>query len=90
MEMTPEEMRRLIQDLGWTIADLVRFTGRDRVRTYKQARGKEPIDPAMAFWLRGYHYFTLNPPPRPPAAPHESERPTCATPAGFGETECET
>jgi hypothetical protein len=72
--MTPSEMRQILSDLSWSQNDLARFSGRGTVGILKQARGKVPIDRALAWWLRSLHFLVMNPPPAPPYRPAEAAR----------------
>jgi len=43
----------LVRDrLGWSLADLARYAKRDNSRVRKMASGAEPVDQALADWLR--------------------------------------
>jgi hypothetical protein len=50
--MTPEEMRTLLDRLGWSQNELARRLGRDVDRIQKMCRGAGAIDEATAVWLR--------------------------------------
>jgi hypothetical protein len=53
MIMTPDEARAILTRLGWSQTLLWQMAQRDDSFTRKQLRGREPIDAALASWLRG-------------------------------------
>jgi hypothetical protein len=66
MHMTTDELRGLLEMIGWSQGDLARAADRDIARTRKMARGSSPIDQPLADWLREVARLLGNPPPKPP------------------------
>jgi hypothetical protein len=50
--MAPSELHEIKNALGWSWSFLASKAGRDLSRVRKMASGKEPIDQALADWLR--------------------------------------
>lgn len=50
--MTPDELRKIMERLGWSQNDLAVNAKRDYSRIRKMARGAQPIDEDLSGWLR--------------------------------------
>ena len=61
--MTPDEMRDILERLGWSQHNLAYAANRDISRIRKQASGRVLIDDALAAWLRCFDGLLDNPPP---------------------------
>jgi hypothetical protein len=71
-QMTPDEMRSILAKFDRSQEWLALRTGRNYSRIRRMARGGEPIDDALAAWLRAYAAATSNDRrklPRPAPAP---------------------
>lgn len=63
--MTSDELRSILDDLGWSQQMLAAFARRDYSRTRKQVRGAYPIDEPLAVWLRAIAALVRTPPEKP-------------------------
>jgi hypothetical protein len=63
--MDADELRAILDRMGWSQGDLARNAQRDPARTRKMARGQEPIDEPLANWLRKVAPIISDPPLRP-------------------------
>ena len=62
--MTPDELHAILHDLNWSLGELARTARREKRAVQKMASGREPIDEALANWLRAVR--DLWPAPQPP------------------------
>jgi hypothetical protein len=63
--MDADELRAILDRMGWSQGDLARNAQRDLRRTRKMAQGQEPIDEPLADWLRRLEPLISDPPLRP-------------------------
>jgi hypothetical protein len=65
--MDHNEMRAILHRLKWSQGELAERAQRNTGRIHKQARGRDPIDAALANWLRAvdraWPHDLLNSPP---------------------------
>jgi len=74
--MDTDELRDILDRLGWSQGELARRLGRNERGVRKMAQGTAPVGADVARWLRGIVTLVENPPP------NRDREPAHATTAG--------
>lgn len=59
MSMTPDELRSIAEELGWSQSDVAYHARRDKTRVRRMFAGRSdhPVDPELESWLRNLHHM---------------------------------